>query len=340
MWKAPLVVAGLCASAALLLVEQPELASASPAAHAPEGEQVAGAAVALSSSPVAGGDLLAPAEATPLSTKMTASRRAAAREQNPWPLVAKPAAGRPLAIGGYSAGCLQGAEPLPLDGAGFQVMHPSRRRYFGHPELVDYITKLGERVHDRGLGVLLVGDLSQPRGGRAADGHSSHQIGLDVDVYFWRPDEALTAPLALEVRDQLEAPSILEAGDKAIAKRWKAHVAGMLRAAVDDPRVERVFVHPSIKRELCEASASDRGWLRKIRPWHGHDDHFHARLACPADDSACQGQAPLPPGDGCDQLSFWFDTRAKAARRQALSSYKRNVREGNPWPLRCEALLQ
>jgi penicillin-insensitive murein endopeptidase len=43
-----------------------------------------------------------------------------------------------------------------------------------------------------------------------------------------------------------------------------------------------------------------------VRPWWGHDDHFHVRLGCPADAPECERQAAVPPGDGCDNvLASW-----------------------------------
>ena len=46
----------------------------------------------------------------------------------------------------------------------------------------------------------------------------------------------------------------------------------------------------------------------KIRPWFGHDSHFHVRIACPKDAAYCEDQAPVPAGDGCgDELYSWFE---------------------------------
>jgi penicillin-insensitive murein endopeptidase len=218
-------------------------------------------------------------------------------------------------------------------------MRPSRLRYFGHPELVDFVRKLSARVHEKGRGLLLIGDLSQPRGGRSNGGHASHQTGLDVDVWFWHPKRARKAPLSLTEREDLGAPSILDRKRGAIRQAWKQHVAEVLSLAVADARVERVFVNPHIKRELCALPDTDKSWLRKVRPWHGHDDHFHARLSCPADDAHCRPQAPLPAGDGCDQLGFWFDAAAQAARAKAQATYQRSVDVGRRWPELCDALL-
>jgi penicillin-insensitive murein endopeptidase len=76
--------------------------------------------------------------------------------------------------------------------------------------------------------------------------------------------------------------------------------------------VDRVFVNAAIKAELCRnPPPGDRGWLRRIRPWWGHDSHFHVRLACPVGQSGCTPQAPLPPGEGCDEsLAWWFSDEA------------------------------
>jgi penicillin-insensitive murein endopeptidase len=264
-----------------------------------------------------------------------------AATDNPWPGFATPAPGPARAIGEYSAGCLQGARELPLDGAGYRLMHPSRNRVFGHPALLEFVRALGRGVRKLGLSVVLIGDLSQPRGGRAPGGHASHQSGLDVDVWYWAPRSALKGPLTLDEREQLAARSILDGRRKrgVIRREWNERVAGLLRVAADDGRVERIFVHPAIKRELCAGAGSERAFLHKLRPWHGHDDHFHARLACPADSPQCKPQAPLAPGDGCDELGFWLDASAQAERKRAQEEYQHKVVAGRGWPAECEALL-
>jgi penicillin-insensitive murein endopeptidase len=261
--------------------------------------------------------------------------------ENPWGRFTEPAPGAARAIGEYSAGCLQGAVALPLDGPGYQVMHPSRLRYFGHPDLIGFVRQMGKQALAKKLGVVLVGDLSQPRGGRASHGHSSHQSGLDVDVWYWHPKAARKAPLSAAERESLSARTILAKG--AVQPAWKQHVTELLKLVVADERVERVFVNPIIKRELCTsagANAAERGWLRKIRPWYGHDDHFHARLRCPADSHDCTPQAALSEGDGCDQLDFWFDEKAQAERKKAQTAYQQNVIQGRGWPAQCEAMLR
>lgn len=256
-----------------------------------------------------------------------------------WRTVRTPATGEPLAIGDYSAGCLQGGQALPLDGEGYQVMHPGRVRYFGHPDLIAFLQQLGRSVHEKGLGVILLGDLSQPRGGRASGGHASHQSGLDVDIWYWHPRRARQGPLSTEEREQLKARTVVDGKKQAIRERWSNHVAELLRLTAEHPRVQRVFVHPIIKRELCGRTWTARDWLAKIRPWHGHADHLHVRLLCPERSPECKPQAPAPAGDGCQELEWWFSEEARADRAEALKKYRSKVVGPRKMPERCAEVL-
>jgi len=253
----------------------------------------------------------------------------------------EPAPGVPEAIGDYSSGCVLGASALPLEGTGYQVMHPSRRRYYGHPSLVGFLEGLGQSM--AGIGsLILIGDMSQPRGGRATGGHASHQSGLDVDIWFWHPPAAKQRVLTEKEREQISAKSVLDGKNGAIKKAWAPSVSALLRFASDDARVERMFVHPIIKRELCASADPDpekRAWLRKVRPWYGHDDHVHVRLYCPEGSTDCVSQAPVPKGDGCDELDWWFDEKAQADREQAQSRYRAKVVRRPTLPERCLALI-
>jgi penicillin-insensitive murein DD-endopeptidase len=211
-------------------------------------------------------------------------------------------------IGFYAKGCLAGAKSLPIDGVAWQAMRTSRNRYWGHPSLIAVVEKLAvdARKNDGWPG-LLVGDISQPRGGPMSSGHASHQVGLDADIWLTpMPGRRLTE----QEREVLSAPSML-AEDKVSVdpKVWTdAHVR-LLKRAASYPTVERIFVHPAIKKSLCEATAmdSDRGWLHKVRAYWGHNDHFHVRIACPNDSTGCEAQPPLPNDDGCGkELIRWL----------------------------------
>ena len=219
---------------------------------------------------------------------------------------AGPTTGETRSIGFYAKGCLAGAVPLPLDGPHWQVMRLSRNRHWGTPELVSYIERLSNDVAGEGWNGLLVGDMSQPRGGPMPTGHASHQIGLDADIWFMpMPNHTLSA----DEREKMSAASLLVSGRRLTLdlNKWSDRYAHLLRRAVSYPEVARIFVSAAIKKELCETAGTDTAWLRKLRPWSGHDDHFHVRLDCPPGMAGCDAQAPVPPGDGCGaELDAWF----------------------------------
>jgi penicillin-insensitive murein endopeptidase len=219
-------------------------------------------------------------------------------------------------IGEVAGGCLAGGVRLPQDGIGYAVVRLARNRYYGHPSLIRYIQALGSSARLNRLGSLYIGDLSQPRGGPMAFGHSSHQNGLDADIWFnLKQGPVLFARTDL-TRELIQTPSMLNFGRTGLDYTlWTPRHAKLLEVAARLPAVDRIFVNPHIKRELCRTVRYDRSWLRKIRPWHWHDDHFHVRLTCPEDSIDCIQQAPVPAGDGCDEgLSWWLGLRIPAIR--------------------------
>ncbi len=217
----------------------------------------------------------------------------------------------PSPVGSYARGCLAGATALPPTGPAWQIMRPSRNRNWGHPELVTYITRFATdmRNRERWSG-LLVGDMSQPRGGPMLTGHASHQTGLDVDFWF----KPMPAKDYTPSERETVAPEFLAENDGAtvIADRWSEGWVRLLRRAASYPEVARIFVHPTIKKALCEAPQSDRRWMTKVRAYYLHNDHFHVRLRCPLGLKSCIPQADPSPDDGCGkELDYWMKRVAK-----------------------------
>jgi penicillin-insensitive murein DD-endopeptidase len=70
--------------------------------------------------------------------------------------------------------------------------------------------------------------------------------------------------------------------------------------------VQRIFVNAAIKKALCREAKGDKSWLEKVRPWWGHDYHFHIRMRCPAGSTDCDGQKEQDGGNGCGDLAYWF----------------------------------
>lgn len=215
------------------------------------------------------------------------------------------AAGPPQPFGSYAKGCIQGAARLADNGPQWQAMRLSRNRHWGHPTLVEFIGDLAAQMPPQGWRGLLVGDMSQPRGGPMLTGHASHQIGLDADIWLMEMPERRLSP---NERESLSAVSMLREGTRAIdPNRFGPGQKALIRTAANDPRVARIFVHPAIKRELCRTAEGDRSWLRHVRAWYGHHYHMHVRLNCPSGAVGCVDQAPPPAGEGCGaELDWWF----------------------------------
>ncbi|CCE06838.1 penicillin-insensitive murein endopeptidase precursor [Bradyrhizobium sp. STM 3843] len=218
-----------------------------------------------------------------------------------------PAALPTKVIGTYNRGCIAGAEPMPINGDTWQVMRLSRNRNWGHPQLIALLKRLAAKAHkDAGWPGILVGDIGQPRGGPALSGHASHQIGLDADIWLTpMPDHRLSR----NEREEMSAVMMVREDRLDVDPRvfTPGHLA-VIRDAAKEPAVQRIFVNAAIKKALCRQAKGDRNWLTKVRPWWGHDYHFHIRMTCPEGDAECHGQRDQEGGDGCSHadLSYWF----------------------------------
>ena len=245
----------------------------------------------------------------------------------------------PNSHGSYAKGCLAGAEQLPETGPTWQAMRLSRNRNWGHPSTIRFIERLSVRVQEVGWPGLYVGDISQPRGGPMRSGHRSHQIGLDADIWLKRPSGK---KLSRKSRERISSDVVVSG--TSVNSKWTSSHHQVLKAAASDPAVARIFVNSAIKQELCwsEPRDADRSWLRKIRPWYGHDAHFHVRLNCPAGALDCENQAPIPAGDGCDaSLAWWFSDEARNPKPQpGKKKKKRKVITLADLPLSCAAVLK
>jgi penicillin-insensitive murein endopeptidase len=257
-----------------------------------------------------------------------------------WHHIRTPLRGSPQSFGGYSAGCVRGARALALDGVGYQVMRPERHRNYGHPLLVQFVRDLGKAVVEAGLGTVLIGDLGQPRGGPAPSGHASHQSGLDVDIWYWAPEVASRRPLTRKEREELSAHNVVNPTLQTLGQDYASRVNTLLRLAAGDARVARIFVNPVIKHTLCREQHESRGFLAKLRPWWGHDEHFHVRLACPSDSPHCEAQSPIADGDGCEEVATWLTPEAKAAREKDRARYRSKLGKVPTMPPQCHTLLQ
>lgn len=245
------------------------------------------------------------------------------------------------AIGYYTRGCLSGGKALSVNGEAWQAMRLSRNRNWGHPALIDFIESFAKQVRENdGWGGVLVGDLSQPRGGPMLSGHRSHQMGLDADIWLNpMPDRRMTY---IE-REQTSAISMLDkTGLKVNPAVWTDSHVKVIKRATSYKQVQRVLVHPAIKKALCEAAGDDRKWLRKVRPWWGHHYHMHIRLKCT--EPSCKAQGGTPAGDGCGKpLDYWFKLLKRPVKPKKKAKgpvKKRRVKDLNWMPKACHAVLK
>jgi penicillin-insensitive murein endopeptidase len=218
-----------------------------------------------------------------------------------------PAAMPTRVVGFYAKGCIAGAEALPINGETWQVMRLSRNRYWAHPGMVALLKRLADKAHkEAGWPGILVGDMSQPRGGPMFTGHASHQVGLDADIWLTPMPKR---QLSRNEREEMSAVMMVRADRLDVDPSvWTPNHLAVIRAAAQEPSVQRIFVNAAIKKALCREAKGDRGWLSKVRPMYGHDYHFHIRIKCPSRGGECEGQPEPSASDGCSarDLAYWF----------------------------------
>lgn len=251
-----------------------------------------------------------------------------------------PAAAEAKSYGFYSKGCFSGGVAIATDGPTWQAMRLSRNRRWGHPAMIKLLEKLSREGTQIGWPGLLIGDISQPRGGPMLTGHASHQLGLDADVWFTpMPDRKLTP----SERENISAVTMVKGEGKKIRvdeRRWTDSRLQMLKLAASYPEVERILVNPAIKKKLCETATGDRSWLRKVRPFWGHDYHFHIRIGCQPGSTGCKEQSATAPGDGCGEpLAWWFTDEPWRPNKNPDAPKARDLMTMASLPKACRAVL-
>ena len=250
-----------------------------------------------------------------------------------------PSVGKSRVIGFYSKGCLAGAVELPVDGPHWQVMRLSRNRNWGHPELIRFLKRFSaDAAKATGWHGILIGDMAQPRGGPLPFGHRSHQVGLDVDIWYTpMPGHILTR----KQRETMSATHMVAANGLSVNKNFTIADAKFLRTVAEEPKVERVLLNAAIKKKMCELEGKHHyAWMAKLRPWYGHTSHIHVRLKCPAGSPHCRHQPPVPGGDGCSKkaLAYWFSDRVLHPKPAKHPKPRKQIMLAN-LPAACKTVL-
>lgn len=209
-------------------------------------------------------------------------------------------------VGVPHAGVLRGGAELPVRGKGFARLRPKSPNYWGNPRLVRSIEGAARVVADAAPGgaPLIVGDLSARHGGKIP-GHRSHRTGRDVDLLFYA-----TTPSGASV----PSPGFVKFGTDGLAQVKDEHFVRLdvernwllVRELVSSPeaQVQWLFASRGVEALLIDYARARGEPLELI--WRAetmllepgdsspHDDHFHVRLGCSADEevAGCEGGGP------------------------------------------------
>lgn len=220
-----------------------------------------------------------------------------------------------LSRGTSNRGWITHAAALPERGEGFVRARPREGTRFGTSRLVTAIQRAAAAVHRAfpGTPPLRVGDLSYRHGGRHPR-HGSHRSGRDVDLIFYAQD-LLGRPRqgrGWTAYDRLglgRVPRRVARGGRLsrridLARNWKL-VETLLED--EEAEVEWLFCSAGVKARLLRYAARRRverklyfraAWvLHQPRNSRAHDDHFHVRLRCTAEERAlgCYDRGPTWP---------------------------------------------
>lgn len=219
-----------------------------------------------------------------------------------------------VSLGGASEGVLLRGKPIADQGLGYVRARPGESTRFGTPELLAALERAAASVaeHFPGSAPLRIGDLSSPSGGRHSR-HGSHRSGRDVDTIFYVLDAEGRSVrgrgwlgfdrfgVARETGGPNATNELFFFDD---ARNWH-----FVRTLLLDPEasVQWIFCSTGVKARLLRYAAAHEplpevifraAWvLHEPSAGNRHDDHFHIRIACTAEQASlgCQDRAPIWP---------------------------------------------
>ncbi len=214
-------------------------------------------------------------------------------------------------IGYYSNGSLKNAKSVFEKNIPIQKLFVSRDRLYTSEEMHEALTLASEFIKNQfpDSEILQVGDLSMKEGG-LAEGHSSHQNGLDGDIVYLRKNHYVQSPNAMDWDEDFVI------GASSVSKNFNTERNfALLNYLVHNTPVTRIFVDQAVKKELCVYALNNGEikkpsvieTLRRLRPQDLHRTHFHMRLECPINDHNCIPQSKPGEGSGCDELSIQIE---------------------------------
>lgn len=246
---------------------------------------------------------------------------------------------RSRSIGDVSSGYLINAHQLRFPHRHIAILDVQARRHlnFTSDEMVDLLEASAAHVDAKFPGATTyIGNLGR-RGGGDIIYSVSHNSGRDADVAFFVTDEAgqpavMPTLLPLDEQGRYEGEHGVFVFD--VPKNW-ALVEGFLRWG-GDGKIQFIFVADWLRDQLIEYAtaqgfdpaviAKARALMRQPRATLPHNDHFHLRIFCSADDVAagCRNTGSKPPGfDAHSSAKATTAVRARMALRHEDPVFRR-----------------
>lgn len=207
------------------------------------------------------------------------------------------------ALGYYSNGKLKDSESIIERGTPIRKLFLGRKRFYGTTEIQNVISDAADFVRQTypQSEMLQVGDIANKNGG-LAEGHGSHQNGLDVDIVYLTNNGKLQSQNAAYWEEDFVIKGKLSTNFNVERNLM------LFKHLFATQPVDRIFVDEVIKNKFCAYAASKKlladnevkETLRRLRVEKLHTTHFHMRLKCPTADYACTAQASVPAGTGCN----------------------------------------
>jgi penicillin-insensitive murein endopeptidase len=216
-------------------------------------------------------------------------------------------------IGAPAHGRLEGGVALPDDAPGLRSnpRRPNAEAIYGTVEMVQALVLAAAAVQETHPGPpLTVNDIGLPEGGPIAH-HGSHRAGRDADVLFFLKDregEPIDSVGAfLDPRGRgYDFRDLTTARDDVLVRLDLVRTWAFVQALLEGPfgaEVQRIFVAEHIRtllmthaeRARAPRAIRDRFGELTCQPSAPHDDHFHVRFFCTAEDigAGCQDATPV-----------------------------------------------
>jgi penicillin-insensitive murein endopeptidase len=252
-----------------------------------------------------------------------------------------------VSLGNSNEGRLENGIRIPERGPGYvATAGVNQDAKWGTEELVGAIEAIAAEVARQAPGSnLVVGDLGFREGGEIPH-HQSHQAGRDVDLLFYMADKAGAPVRSRAVRFDAAGKGALEDGGEVrfdVARNWL-----VLRELVEsrDAGLQRVFVAERLRSLLLThaEAAGEPAWIIErageamCEPAVPHDDHFHVRLFCTAEDyrRGCRDTWPIYPWRRTELAPLGIVDVETAPPQPRKASWKRRyVRRVTPGRVWC-----